>query len=92
MGTWATNYADKKGDSNQRILESDLAELRRRLELAEAVADKAEALMRTAGLIETDKVSVLSFHPHMFNALREAIEVREQEFPTTFAGEADRYS
>ena len=77
MGHFATNYADKIGDSNQSILESDLAELKARLMTAETVADKAEALMRTAELIEKDKVSVVSFHPHMFNALAEAIEARK---------------
>ena len=78
---FAEKYRQEHGDSNQHIRESDLEELRARMVLAEAVADKATALMRTAGVIKKDKVSVVSFHPHMFNALADAIKAREAVFP-----------
>lgn len=78
--SYAEEYR-KTSDSNQHILESDLAELKMRVMLAETVADKAAALMRTAGLIEKDKVSVVSFHPDMFNELADAIKAREAIFP-----------
>lgn len=78
---YAEKYRQKHGDSNQRIRESDLAELKARVTLSEAVADKAAALMRTAGVIEKDKISAVSFHPHMFNELADAIAARQDVFP-----------
>ena len=80
---YAEKYRQEHGDSNQHIRESDLAELKARVMLAETVADKAAALMRTAGLIEKDKVSVVSFHPHIFNELADAIKARAAVFPDT---------
>jgi len=77
MSSYATRYADRIGDSNQSILESDLAEMKARVLLAEDVAEKARGLIETARLALKDKISVVSFKAVEFNDLIEAIEKRD---------------
>ena len=77
MPDYATRYRQTHGDSNQHITEADLAELKARVTMAETIAERAAALIKTTKIALREYVSVVSFQAAAYNDLIDALAARE---------------